>query len=125
MLGEGGEGVIFFDIDDTLLDHNMAERKGAINFLRQHSEIIQSTEEEFFNLWSSLSNTYFLKYLTKEISFQEQRRARMKGVFGHFRIDITDEKADLKFEMYLECYKNNWVTFDDVIPCLDRSKENN
>jgi putative hydrolase of the HAD superfamily len=114
--------VIFFDIDDTLLNHNMAERNGAINFLHQHSGIIQSTEEEFIKLWNTLSNKYFLKYLTKEISFQEQRRARMKGIFGHFMIDITDEKADLKFEIYLECYKNNWVTFDDVIPCLDQLK---
>jgi putative hydrolase of the HAD superfamily len=110
--------MIFFDIDQTLLDHDYAEKMSAIDFFQKHRDVLTLTEEEFVTQWNALSKKYFDKYLAKEISFQEQRRMRMKEMFAHFNVDLSDTEADMRFEVYLDCYKNNWKAFEDVIPCL-------
>ncbi|WP_096154164.1 MULTISPECIES: HAD family hydrolase [Bacillus] len=112
--------MIFFDIDGTLLDHDKAEKNGAIDFLRNYKNEIECSENEFVERWFTLSNKYFEKFLAKEMSFQEQRRMRIKDLFGHH---LSDKQADTKFNNYLELYKSNWSAFEDVIPCLEKLKQ--
>ncbi|MFC4323056.1 HAD family hydrolase [Litchfieldia salsa] len=112
--------MIFFDIDATLLDHEKAEKKGATDFFKQHRDEIGFSENEFVELWYTLSEKYFEKFLANKVSFQEQRRMRIKDLFGHH---LNDEQADLKFNHYLELYKSNWSTFEDVFPCLKHLKQ--
>ncbi|WP_042221861.1 HAD family hydrolase [Oceanobacillus manasiensis] len=112
--------MIFFDIDATLLDHDLAEKMGAIDFYRIYKKDLEYSESEFVDLWYILSKKYFEQFLEKELSFQEQRRMRIKDLFGHH---LNDEKADTKFNNYLNLYKSNWSTFKDVIPCLQQLKQ--
>jgi putative hydrolase of the HAD superfamily len=90
--------VIFFDIDATLLDHDRAEKMGAIDFFREYTDELQYSDTEFVKSWNSLSKKYFDKFLKKELSFQEQRRMRIKDLFGHH---LSNEQADTKFDDYL------------------------
>jgi putative hydrolase of the HAD superfamily len=112
--------VIFFDIDATLLDHDRAEKLGAIDFHNNFSDELELSEAEFVDQWYNLSQKYFEKFLTKELSFQEQRRMRIKDLFGHH---LDNEQADSRFENYLHLYKRNWSAYSDVIPCLKRLKQ--
>jgi putative hydrolase of the HAD superfamily len=112
--------VIFFDIDATLLDHDRAEKLGAIDFHNNFSDELEFSEAEFVDQWYNLSHKYFEKFLTKELSFQEQRRMRIKDLFGHH---LDNEQADSRFEIYLHLYKRNWSAYSDVIPCLTRLKQ--
>ncbi|TXK83748.1 HAD family hydrolase [Paenibacillus sp. N3.4] len=111
--------MIFFDIDETLLDHDYAEKMGAIDFFQKLIDVLNLQEDEFAIQWNALSKKYFEKYLAKELSFQEQRRMRMKEMFAYVNVELSDEEADMKFEIYLACYQNNWKSFEDVIPCLN------
>jgi putative hydrolase of the HAD superfamily len=112
-----GSIVIFFDIDATLLDHDQAEKMGAIDFYKDFENELELSKYEFVDLWFNLSKKYFEKFLTKELSFQEQKRMRIKDLFGHH---LNNEQADSKFENYLHLYKRSWSAYDDVIPCLKR-----
>ncbi|MCT2534878.1 HAD family hydrolase [Aquibacillus koreensis] len=112
--------MIFFDIDATLLDHERAEQMGAIDFHRTFKSDMEYSENEFIERWNSLSEKYFEKFLANELSFQDQRRMRIKDLFGHH---LNDEQADRKFNHYLSLYKSNWLTFEDVIPCLQQLKK--
>jgi len=112
--------VIFFDIDATLLDHDRAEKMGAIDFFREYTDELQYSDTEFVKSWNSLSKKYFDKFLKKELSFQEQRRMRIKDLFGHH---LSNEQADTKFDDYLSLYKRNWCAFGDVVPCLIQLKQ--
>lgn len=62
------------------------------------------------------------RYLLGELSFQGQRRERLKEIFSHDRI-LTDNKADKIFQEYLEAYKMNWKLFPDVMSCLEQLSE--
>lgn len=53
-----------------------------------------------------------------ELSFQGQRRERLKEIFSHNRI-LSDGEADNLFQKYLGCYEKNWRLFPDVISCFE------
>ncbi|RCW76785.1 HAD family hydrolase [Saliterribacillus persicus] len=112
--------MIFFDIDGTLLDHEEAEKMAAIDFYKAFGQELEYSEAEFGEIWYNLSIKYFEKFLTKELSFQDQRRMRMKDMFGH---QLSNEHADSKFKSYLNLYKRNWGPYDDVITCLEQLKQ--
>jgi len=50
-------------------------------------------QEEFYALWCSISDKHFVRFLKGEISFQEQRQARIKEVFNPVGITLPDEGA--------------------------------
>ncbi len=96
--------MIFFDTDATLLDHDRAEKMGAIDFYKDFGDELELNESKFVDLWYNLSKKYFEKSLTKKLSFQEHRRMRIKDLFGHH---LNNEQADSRFENYLSFYKRN------------------
>ncbi|MGP4042067.1 HAD family hydrolase [Gracilibacillus sp. D59] len=112
--------MIFFDIDATLLDHGKAEQKGAVDFYKKYSNELENSENEFVDRWFELSKKYFGKFLSNELTFQEQRRFRIKDIFGSH---LNDMQADNIFNKYLSLYKRNWSAFEDVIPCLVALKQ--
>ena len=111
--------VIFFDIDGTLLDHAYAERRGATAFLHAHRDRLSFTEDEFIGVWHTLAEKHFDRYQTNEISFQEQRRARVRELFGYADGAMPDHEADKIFAVYLLLYEQYWRPYPDVLPCLD------
>ncbi len=112
--------MIFFDIDATLLDHESAEKKGAIDFYKKYADELECSENEFVDMWFELSKKYFEKFLSNELTFQEQRRFRIKDIFGYH---LNDLQADNIFNNYLILYKRNWSVFEDVVPCLVALKQ--
>jgi putative hydrolase of the HAD superfamily len=107
--------VIFFDIDDTLVDHGSAIR-AAVETLHR-TVVVNISLEEFFLVWTSALKRHFDRYLAGELSYESQRRARV-----HETIDPTmsDEAADRVFATYLASYEAHWRLFPDVLPCLER-----
>jgi putative hydrolase of the HAD superfamily len=111
--------VIFFDIDDTLLDQLYAERTGALEFWQEHRHLFPFGAEEFLALWRTLAEKHMDRHLAKEVSFVEQRRGRIRELFSHIAVALSDDEADERFGEYLRRYEANWRSFPDVIPCLD------
>nr|WP_241964572.1 hypothetical protein [Paraliobacillus zengyii] len=70
--------MIFFDIDETLLDHNRAEKLGAIDFYRTYKNQLEYSEIEFLELWYILSKKYFEKLLAKECPFKNKEECGLK-----------------------------------------------
>jgi len=116
--------MIFFDLDDTLLDHKASEYESVKAFYKEYKDDIRIKEESFYKLWCQTSNKFFNKYLKGEITFEQQRIKRIKEVFEFSNIiKISDEEASLRFNFYLHKYEENWKLFDDVISCLQKLTE--
>jgi len=115
--------IVFFDIDGTLVDYKFAERAGAIQYYNEHMGLFNFLEAEFIKLWGDLAYKYFNRYLNKELTFDEQRRSRMKALFKTVGIELSDLEAESEFSTYESFYRDNWKAFDDVIPCLNQLKD--
>lgn len=81
--------------------------------------MIYTEEESFYRTWCQVSDRYFQKYLKGEITFSEQRIQRIKEIFSFSNVNISDEEALKRFDIYLNKYQENWKPFNDVISCLN------
>ena len=67
-----------------------------------------------------LIDHYFPRYLSGELSMQEQRRARIREIFDVGTVPISDDDADAAHGVYLAGYERGWCCFADVLPTLNR-----
>lgn len=109
---------VFFDVDDTLIDHHRAAEEGARMLYRRHADrlAIALAEDEFLARWHQAAERHFAAYAAGECSYQEQRRRRIRDLFG---ARLSDEEADALFAVFLAEYERGWALFPDVLPCLD------
>jgi putative hydrolase of the HAD superfamily len=106
--------LILFDIDETLVDHDTALRV-ATEALYARGDF-DMPYEAFMAKWSVAYRRSFDRYLRGELSYEEQRRARIRETVER---PLDDAAADRLFDIYLGVYEASWRLFDDVLPCLD------
>lgn len=104
---------IIFDLDDTLVDQESAARTAVVGWAAEHG----IAGDDVVARWAEVSEPHYLSYQRREISFQEQRRARARAFLG---VDVTDAEADELFAGYLKRYEAEWVAFGDAVPTLRR-----
>lgn len=107
--------LICFDLDDTLLDHSGAEKAAALHFAGVLGRRTAVSGEAFVKVWRAAAERHMAAFLCGEVTFQEQRRRRVR----EFVAAPNDLEADALFEVYLGAYRNNWRAFDDVAGCLN------
>lgn len=105
--------MIFFDIDDTLVTNSRAQTQAALRFWDEFSERLAPTRQEFPAVWDAVMQKHFAECEAGRISFEEQRRRRMREILG-----AEDEDGSI-FRTYLAHYEREWALFEDVLPCLD------
>ncbi|MGD8991708.1 MAG: HAD family hydrolase [Desulfobacterales bacterium] len=110
--------MIFFDIDETLMNNTAAERAAAAKFYDLHKDVLQTPLEKFIHRWQTLTERNIQRYLAGELSFEGQRRERLRQVFANKR-SLSDAEADAIFDAYLHFYENSWILFPDVEDCLN------
>ncbi len=106
--------VILFDLDETLLDHRSTERAAATALHRIAGAA--GSVDSFVAAWSAALERCFQRYLAGELSYDEQRRARVREVLG----PLGDDAVDHLLERYLDSYLAGSTLFSDAVPCLDR-----
>lgn len=116
---------IFFDLDDTLGDHQTAVELAVSVFHQRFAQDLTLSGAEFLKSWREISDNTNELYLQGKMSLIEIRREHMREVFADTGRDLSTEEADDRFQVYLEHYEANWKPFDDVVPCLDRLSNDN
>jgi putative hydrolase of the HAD superfamily len=117
-----GAAVVLFDLDGTLVDHDSALREGLIGWLTSKK---LATEQQCLDglveLWDAVAERHFPAFRAREITFQEQRRRRLREFLPYLGVQIEgldDSALDRVFEDYLELYEAAWRAYADVTPCL-------
>jgi putative hydrolase of the HAD superfamily len=105
--------VIFFDIDDTLIDDSGATKAAAEVLRKRFRPEIGC--REFIAAWESSIDVHCPRFLAGDLSFQGQRRERVRDCIDR---SIDDVRADEIFGAYLEAYEASWEVFPDVRPGL-------
>ncbi len=110
---------IIFDIDGTLLNHEQAIKRALENiYSLVKSKIPQSTFDEFFLIWKTKTDQYMNEYLDGNITFEQQRILRVQSVFNKWDQTLSSDQAMEIFTQYLIKYEENWILYEDVLPCL-------
>jgi putative hydrolase of the HAD superfamily len=115
---------IVFDIDGTLLQHDLAVKislKHLYSFVQ--NKIPHSNFDEFLKLWKVKSNQYMNEYLNGKITFEEQRILRVQSVLSSWDHKMSLDEAMEVFRIFLVKYEQNWRLYDDVLPCLNIVKK--
>lgn len=111
---------VIFDLDDTLIDHTSAARTASIEWGRGHG--LAGSDEELAAHWSTISTPHYQRYQLRELTFAEQRRARVREFLPHLDL-AADSAADEAFGGYLGLYEAGWTCFPDAVPTLRRLRE--
>ena len=110
--------MIFFDLDDTLLDHRSAQDKAALAWREAIGvRLVPHVESNFPEIWHSATLRNWKLFERGEISFAEQRRRRVRDVLHNPH--LPDQDADELFARFVPLYEANWRLFPDVLPCLE------
>ncbi|VXB35209.1 HAD family hydrolase [Nocardioides sp. AX2bis] len=106
---------VLFDLDDTLVDQEGAADAAVVAFAAEHG----IHDVEVRRRWSAISAVHYGRYQRREVTFAEQRRARVRELLS---LDVSDDDADDLFGGYLRRYEAGWTLFDDAVPALRRAR---
>ena len=110
--------MIFFDIDETLLDFKGAEYLGVAAIYQEWQKHFNESQDHFYARWCTVGKHYFSRYLAGELTFEEQQIARVQDLFRATCQTVSETQALAIFHLYLTNFQENWTAFSDVWPCL-------
>lgn len=101
-----------FDLDGTLFDHKGSAEAGVEAFFLS---LGVTPSPEARQEWLTAENKHFERWRTGQISFQEQRRERLRTVLPLLGINppTAVSQLDELFEVYLRAYRHRWRAFPD------------
>ncbi|TDS83818.1 HAD family hydrolase [Nesterenkonia aurantiaca] len=106
-----------FDLDGTLFDHQCsAEAAVDAFFLSLGIDPSPAARQA----WFAAEKTHFERWRTGQISFQDQRRERLRTVLPllGMKPQESDPQLDELFEGYLGAYRKEWRAFPDSLGLL-------
>ncbi|MBL7502174.1 HAD family hydrolase [Frankia sp. CNm7] len=106
---------VLFDLDDTLVDQRSAADAAVVAWAAENG----ITDDQLVQRWTIISENHYARYQCREITFIEQRRARVREFLSRA---VPDDEADTLFKGYLTRYEAGWTTFDDAVPALRRAR---
>jgi putative hydrolase of the HAD superfamily len=112
---------VFFDLDDTLLDDRGAQETYLAEVFAVWRDELPHRENEFPSVWRRALQHHFDRHIRGELSYQSQRRERIRDVFQS--PSLTDDECDQRMREFLDCYEASWRLFDDVMPTLDALRD--
>jgi putative hydrolase of the HAD superfamily len=108
---------LLLDLDDTLIDTREGTRLALRDFHGTHGHLMIGGLADSEAAWDRGIKLHFPRYVRGEISFQEQRRGRIREIFA--RPDMPEAEADRLFRIYLDHYAGHYLLFDDVVGFLE------
>ncbi len=112
---------IFFDIDNTLIDHTNAQLT-AIDVLRK-TYFSDVPKQKFTATWLEFQEKYWERYMRKEISFTEYRTKRIADIWDTFGRSIDENEIDKVIHFYYATYEKAWKSFSSVLELLELIKK--
>ena len=109
--------LVVFDLDDTLLDHRGSVQRALTAWL---PTLGLQPGPAASAAWFAAEERHFARWRAGEVTFAEQRRARLREILPAEVLPPLDEDVDLLFADYAVHYEAAWRLFPDALPCLRR-----
>lgn len=107
-----------FDLDGTLFDHRSSAESAVDRFIHH---LGQDPSPSARMIWFEAEQAQFERWRSGEISFQEQRRERLRTVLPALEVDppTTDSMLDELFDLYLNAYQDEWRAYPESLELLN------
>lgn len=110
--------VIFFDIDNTLLNHSGSENKALKSIYKKYFPRLDY--KKFKSVWQKWSKENWKLYELKQLTFDEQRSKRIIDTWKEFGKSISIKEANNIFNTYLSFYELYWQSFPHVLRTIKK-----
>ena len=112
---------ILLDLDDTLVDDHGSTAVAFNAFVEAHHRLLYDRDAGvLLDEWRAVFMKHWMRHERGEISFLDQRRARVREFLGN---DFTDAEADAALLPYLQAYEASWRLLPGVEEFLERSAD--
>jgi YjjG family noncanonical pyrimidine nucleotidase len=101
---------VFFDLDDTLLDHKHAERQALTDTYFAFIELQQAALDDWIDTYHHINEGLWEQYNTGEIDRQMLQRQRFEKSLLELDVDATQSQEIGK--QYMEFYARHWKWID-------------
>lgn len=101
---------IYFDLDDTLLDHQSAEA-AALNDVHQNFSLFDEiAPNKLVDTYHEVNIKQWSLYSRGDISREDLQRNRFEQTLQRLELDVTRYKEIGNY--YLQCYRDHWCWID-------------
>ena len=108
---------LLFDLDDTLLDAEVAWRGGVEHLIGARAFGLVNTDDGLV-AWDEAFQLWFEPYLDGVISSEQSRTERIRHWAGAFGLPVEAGTELAWFADYVTGYRAGWTRFADVDPML-------
>jgi putative hydrolase of the HAD superfamily len=110
---------LLIDLDDTLVDDRGSTASAFASFVAAHSVALSGREtDDLLGCWRRLAIHHWQRFERGEVSFEGQRRERVREFLN---VELGDDEADAAFEPYWREYERSWKLFPDVLEFLEQT----
>jgi putative hydrolase of the HAD superfamily len=112
--------IVFFDLDDTLVDSESAHREAITTLIRHYSLTDTDQPGTLLKEWFSITQKYLQFYFERTMTLDEQRISRIREFFSNRNLSLTISEAEQAYNLYHQVYLRECRRFEDAIPCLEK-----
>lgn len=107
---------IFFDLDNTILDHSSAEHNAQISIYEQYPELQEVSIDEWLDKYKQVNHRLWQKYQKGEVDRYTLQRSRFKD--SMIQLGISDDRSEEIGSTYMQVYRTYWRWIDGAEEAL-------
>ncbi len=97
---------IYFDLDDTLLNHKAAEKSGLLD-VHEHFNLFENIKpQDLIDVYHKVNSVQWGKYSRGEVTRDELQRNRFEQTLEKLGLD-ADRFKEIG-DYYIQCYRDHW-----------------
>jgi putative hydrolase of the HAD superfamily len=112
------EQAVFFDLDDTLITHDVAIRAAARELFSTVVGSYETGRFAFEERWIQLNRLWYQRFFAGEITFQYHSRGKLREALTPWNVLLSDAQADSLLHSYWQTYVDGCRLYEDVLPCF-------
>ncbi|WP_069133420.1 HAD family hydrolase [Rhodohalobacter halophilus] len=109
---------VYFDLDNTLLNHISAERNAQEQTYKQYPELQEVSLDEWHDKYKAINHILWEKYQRDEIDRHALHKARFHQTMSEMNMDTGRSEEIGRF--YMHSYRNFWTWVDGAQSVLER-----
>ena len=113
---------IYFDLDDTLLDHKQAERNALLDIYRHFDLFSASEPEQLIDVYHHVNSNQWVLYSQAKVTREQLQRNRFEMTLQELGLDAG--RFDEVGSQYMQYYRNHWQWVDGAREAFQQIRDN-